>query len=304
MTNLRSSISADEGDRISPSGSNRSFYWAALICLSVLTLTGLYLYYKNVYFDTASNESDGPVATEEIMPNSLDASTPDIPYTPSSFSQEQTIASSGLLSDTLDSNNFLLNEEEVAIKMQGELSILSNSSLLLDSSYRSNPPQQIAAIIDSLSKGLVIPRLLSLEPLKGKFPIIKSGSKFVMDPSGYVRFNPYVEVLLALNLVTLRDLFHEYRTYLERAYAALGYRQERFDNAVINSLDKIISAPKIETLIAIEQHEAVYRFLNKDLEALPEIHKQLLRMGPKNTEKIQSIAKELKTLLIEDPKQP
>ena len=64
-----------------------------------------------------------------------------------------------------------------------------------------------------------------------------------------------------------------------------------------------ISVPNIKTTIAIVKHEAVYRFLDEDLEALPELHKQLLRMGPDNVEKIQSFAKNLRASLIEDEMQ-
>ena len=113
------------------------------------------------------------------------------------------------------------------------------------------------------------------------------------------RFDQYVEAVVSIDATRLRQLFHEYRFYLEQAYAALGYQQEELDNAIIKSLDQIISAPTIKTDIAIVKHEAVYRFLDEDLEALPDLHKQLLRIGPDNMEKIRSFAKNLRASLIE-----
>ena len=197
----------------------------------------------------------------------------------------------------------MLNNEDAAVQMQNALLDLSGSPLLLESFYTPNPIERIAAIVDSSSKGVVIHRLLGLKPLEEKFPITEKERILIMDPSGYHRFDPYVEALVSIEASDLRELFHEYRSYLEQAYAALGYQQGELDNAIIKSLDQIISAPTIKTAVAIVKHEAVYRFLDEDLEALPELHKQLLRMGPDNVEKIQSFAKSLRASLIEDEMQ-
>jgi len=193
-----------------------------------------------------------------------------------------------------------LTEEEAALEMQTAFSNLSDSPLLLDSFYTSNPLQRIAAIVDSSSRGIVIPRLLSLKPLQEKFQTSKQGGLVIMDPSGYSRYDAYVDTLLSLNIDKLKELFHKYRPYLEQAYAALGYQKEALDNAIIKSLDEIISATPINTTIAIQRHEAIYHFEDEDLEALPEIHKQLLRMGPDNMKKIQSLANDLRSSLLEE----
>ena len=197
----------------------------------------------------------------------------------------------------------MLNNEDAAVQMQNALLDLSGSPLLLESFYTPNPIERIAAIVDSSSKGVVIHRLLGLKPLEEKFPITEKERILIMDPSGYDRFDPYVEALVSLDPTRLIQLFHEYRFYLEQAYAALGYQREELDNSIIKSLDQIISAPTIKTDIAIVKHEAVYHFLDEDLEALPDLHKQLLRIGPDNMEKIRSFAKNLRASLIVDEMQ-
>ena len=300
MTDLQSSLNAEQEDRISEEVKSRaSFFWIALTCLLAAISAGIYFYYTNVNNNGVIGESDETITSDELSPDIPETSTPDIPYTPSSFGQDLSPISDDLKNSLPDIITPLLTEEEAAIKMRDALSDLSDSPLLLESFYTSNPLQRIAAIVDSSSKGIVIHRLLALKPLKDKFSIIERQGILIMDPSGYRRYDPYVEALVSLDRSRLKQLFHKYRSYLEQAYATLGYQQEELDNAIIKSLDQIISAPNIKTAIAIERHEAVYRFMDEDLEALPEMHKQLLRMGPDNMDKIQSLAKGLRSSLLE-----
>ncbi|MDG1987241.1 MAG: DUF3014 domain-containing protein [Halieaceae bacterium] len=302
MTDVKSTMNADREDRVSGEETNHSSRWIVLTCLVALTLAGIY-FYTNTTDNTAINESNETLKSEDSSTDIPKTSTPNIPYVSPSFDQKQAAISDDVEHGLPNVTSPVINKEEAAIKMQDALIDLSDSLLLLESFYTPNLIERIAAIVDSSSKGIVIHRMLPLKPLKEKFPIAEKERILIMDPTGYHRFDPYVEALVSLEVSELRALFHEYRSYLEQAYAALGYQQEELDNAIIKSLDQIISAPTIKTAIAIVEHEAVYRFLDEDLEALPELHKQLLRMGPDNVEKIQSFATNLRAALIEEEMQ-
>ena len=302
MMDEKSSMNADKADRVSSEETNHSFRWIVLTCLIALTLAGIY-FYSNATDNTAINESNETLKSEDSSTDIPKTSAPDIPYIAPSFDQEPAAISADVEHSLPNATPTAINKEEAAIKMQDALMDLSDSPLFLKSFYTSDPIERIAAIVDSSSQGVVIHRMLALKPLKEKFPIAEKERILVMDPTGYRRFDLYVEALVSLEASELVELFHEYRSYLEQAYAALGYQEEELDNAIIKSLDQIISAPTIKTAIGIVKHEAVYRFLDEDLEALPELHKQLLRMGPDNVEKIQSFAKNLRASLIEDEMQ-
>ena len=302
MTDIKSSMNADRDDRVSSEEKNHSFRWIVVTCLVALPLAGIY-FYTETADNTIINEHNETLESEELSTDISEASIPDIPYISPSFDQETTLLSDNAEQSIRNITPQILNNEEAAIKIQNALSDISDSPLLLESFNTSNPIERIAAIIDSSSNGIVIQRLLALKPLKEKFPIAEKERILIMAPSGYDRFDQCVEAVVSIDATRLRRLFHEYRFYLEQAYAALGYQQEELDNAIIKSLDQIISAPSIKTDIAIVKHEAVYRFLDEDLEALPDLHKQLLRMGPDNIEKIRSFAKNLRASLINDEMQ-
>ncbi len=302
MTDVNSSMNADRKDRVSSEETNHSSRWIILTCLVALTLAGIY-FYNNATDNTPIDQSDKMLKSEDSSMDISKTSTPDIPYVSPSFDQEPAAISDDAEHGLPNVTPPAINKEETAIKMRDALMDLSDSPLLLESFYTSDLIERIAAIVDSSSQGIVTHRMIALKPLKEKFPIAEKERILVMDPTGYRRFDLYVEALVSLEASELVELFHEYRSYLEQAYAALGYQEEELDNAIIKSLDQIISAPIIKTAIAIVKHEAVYRFMDEDLEALPELHKQLLRTGPDNVEKIQSFAKNLRASLIKDERQ-
>jgi hypothetical protein len=155
-----------------------------------------------------------------------------------------------------------------------------------------------AAIVDGLSRGVLQYKLLPVMPPEGKFAVRKRGNQAVMDPAGYARYDAYARAIESLDTDILVQSFDRFRPLLEEAYGMLGYAPEQLDNALIRGLDRIIEAPVIETPLQVRKVEAVYKYEDPELERLPEVHKQLLRMGPENTRRIQSQAVALRERLL------
>ncbi len=154
------------------------------------------------------------------------------------------------------------------------------------------------AVIDGISNGVLQYKLLPVLPPEGKFAVRKRGSQAVMDPAGYARYDAYAKAIESLDTDLLVAAFHRFRPVLEEAYAMLGYDEAEFDNTLVRSLDTVLAAPVEEGLLEIRKVEAVYKFEEPRLERLPELHKQLLRMGPENTRRIQAQARALRAGLL------
>ncbi|MDJ0877160.1 MAG: DUF3014 domain-containing protein [Halieaceae bacterium] len=155
-----------------------------------------------------------------------------------------------------------------------------------------------AAVLDGLSRGVLQYKLLPVIPPEGKFAVRKRGNQALMDPVGFRRYDSYARAIESLDTALLVAAFNRFRPLLEEAYAMLGYEAEDFDNALIRGLDRVIEAPVIERPIEIRKVEAVYKYEDPNLERLPEVHKQLLRMGPENTRRIQAQARALRSALL------
>ncbi len=173
-----------------------------------------------------------------------------------------------------------------------------NSGPLASVLQADNLVERGVAVLDGLSRGVLQYKLLPVLPPEGKFAVRKRGSQAVMDPAGYARYNAYAQTIESLDTELLVASFHRFRPLLEEAYAMLGYEADELDNALIRGLDAVLAAPVEEAVLEIRKVEAVYKFEDPRLERLPELHKQLLRMGPENTRRIQSQARALRAGLL------
>jgi hypothetical protein len=161
--------------------------------------------------------------------------------------------------------------------------------------------QQGTALIDGFSRGLVLRKLLPIDPPKLPFPVAEEGNQPFMDPAGYSRYNDYAEAIATLDTAALVDDFHTMRPLYEQAYGLLGLNPEDFDNAVIRMLDRILATPEIDTPIALTRKSVMYQYADPQLEALSPMQKQLLRMGPENIRRIKEQAKALRAGLLSQP---
>lgn len=157
---------------------------------------------------------------------------------------------------------------------------------------------QGAALVDSFSRGLVLRKLLPIDPPKQAFSALEEDGKMLMDPAGYARYDGYAEAIATLNTGALVNNFHTMRPLYEEAYGQLGLNPDDFDNAVIRVLDRILATPEIEEPIALTRKSVMYQYADPQLEQLAPIQKQLLRMGPENIRRIKEQARKLRAGLL------
>ena len=158
--------------------------------------------------------------------------------------------------------------------------------------------QRSASMIDGMSRGILLGKVLPVAPPKGKFTTVEEDGTEYMDPTGYARYDNYAESIEALDTETLADTFHRFRPLLEEAYGTLGYPKDDFDNALIRALDRILLTPEISEAIELQRKEAIYQYADPALEELTDLQKQLLRMGPENIDRIKRQAAALRAALL------
>jgi Protein of unknown function (DUF3014) len=153
-------------------------------------------------------------------------------------------------------------------------------------------------LVDGLSRGILLQKMIKAPNPKDKFVVIKEGGKLWVNPANYQRYNYLTDRLNAIDSNQLIELFHRFRPLLEQAYEELGYPAEDLDNAIVAALDQILSTPIPTEPIALTHESVQYQYADSKLEALPAIQKQLLRMGPNHTQKIQTKARGLREALL------
>ena len=186
-------------------------------------------------------------------------------------------------------------------ELRERLADVSDSSLLESALVNDNLIERGTALVDSFSRGVMMPKLLPLPAPKGPFAVTETDGVVTIDPASYERYNDHATTVEELDTDTLVESFHRFRPLLEQTYASLGYESEDFDNALIRALDRGLDTPEIDAPIPVVKHEAIYRFADPDLEQRPGVQKQLLRMGPENIARIKRQAEALRTALLQEP---
>ncbi len=159
--------------------------------------------------------------------------------------------------------------------------------------------QRWVTVIDGASKGHLVRGVVPLRPPKKAFPVVKKGTQYYLDETGYRRFDTLVNAITSLDENKLVAGFHKFRPLLEEAYGQLGFDANELDNTLVRMLDRVINASTIEGPIELKASSVNYTFADESLEKLTALEKLLIRMGPENSRKLKTSASSLKSQLLE-----
>ena len=110
---------------------------------------------------------------------------------------------------------------------------------------------------------------------------------FEMDPATYERFTPMIDTLVALDPQQGVAIYRALRPLFQEAYAENGY-QGSFDAVVVRAIDQITSAQLESGPFQLIKPSVMFLYAEGRIEDMSPVQKQLLRLGPENTAKLQA----------------
>lgn len=155
-----------------------------------------------------------------------------------------------------------------------------------------------ASYMDGLGRGSISAKIFPLSAPEGKFTTHKQDGVIWLNAGNYERYNSTINVLLALDMQKMAQIFHTVRPLLETAFSELGYQPRQMDGIILQTIDNILATPVIVEPLKLTRDSVTYKFADAELEALMPLQKQLLRAGPENTRRIQQQAEDLKQALL------
>lgn len=164
----------------------------------------------------------------------------------------------------------------------------------------SNLLQRAVTVIDNLSRGVLVLKVAALPPPEQKMTVLEQDGGLVIDPASYRRFDSLVDFLVGLDNGLLVELFHRFRPLMEQIFASLGHKAEDFDNTLILALDRVVEAKVIDGPVAVVQNTVIYRYADTALEKSSSLQKQMLRIGPDNSRRLQDKAAAIRASLLQE----
>ncbi|WP_461521849.1 DUF3014 domain-containing protein [Porticoccus sp.] len=277
----------DERPEMMPSRTSATV-WIALTLAIILIGGGTY-YLFSANQDTSTEETTAvefqpePLPTPPASPSTVPEVEEEIPVlAPAPTEKKVTLPS-------LDDSDKLAREQLALLSPDGKLELWLPGDYIL---------RRGITLVDGLSRGIVLRKMLNAPTPEGKFLVNRDGDKIAIDPANYARYNYLVDALESLDTNSLVELFHMLRPLLEQAYGELGYPGDKVDKAFIAALDQVLATPFPLMPIYLTQESVNFKFADPALEALPPLQKQLVRMGPENTKRVQAKAKAIREALL------
>lgn len=146
--------------------------------------------------------------------------------------------------------------------------------------------RQLAMALDQAAAGGSPARDFKVLAPTKPFPVMRRGSKLIVDPAGYRRFDGLVETVTSIDASRVAQIYRTIRPRLNEAYQTTGNPGGNVEGAVIKALDVLIETPVVKDPVVVFESGAGYAFEDDNLEALLPTQKQVLRMGPANVEKL------------------
>jgi hypothetical protein len=109
---------------------------------------------------------------------------------------------------------------------------------------------------------------------------------YQMQPATHRRFDNLVDTLVALEPQQAMAVYRALRPLFQEAYAELGLGSGNFDEVLVQAIDRIMNADTATGPFQLIKPSVMYLYAEGRIEDMSPVAKQLLRLGPENTEKL------------------
>ena len=281
-------MKAEAEDRLDAEAGGGGFPTKYVVLVVVIIALLLLFWMSRGQKDSTEPSEDALPGSDVTIEQVEPPPAPDIPPRPEAQPSQLTDTAEIILPDLADSDD-LAREQLAAAGSGSQIDKLASSN---------NIVQLGAALVDAFSRGLVMYKLLPVDPPKGSFSVEQQGDQTFMGALGYKRYDGYARTIAELDADALVNAFHTLRPLFEQAYGQLGMRPEDFDNALIRMLDQVLATPEIDEPIPLTRTSVMWRYADPALEKLSDLQKQLLRMGPDNIRRIKKQARSVRAGLL------
>lgn len=153
--------------------------------------------------------------------------------------------------------------------------------------------RRFVATVDNLPRGQVTEKIRAVRPVPGAFVVDRAPidaetgeERITLAPANYVRYEPAIRLLTALDMRQVGLLYRSYYPLLQEAYEDLGYPGRYFNDRLVEVIDHLLEAPVPAEPPVLTQPKAMYEFADVALEERSAGQKLMIRMGPQNAARV------------------
>ena len=149
--------------------------------------------------------------------------------------------------------------------------------------------RKFVVLVDNISRGEYPQTGLPYRGIEQEMPVQNIDENlFVMDASAHGRFDQIIDIFVALDTDQAVTLYRTLSPLFQQAYAEIGFRNVNFDDTLRSAVNIILRTPYIEGPYQLVKPSVMYLYADASIENLQNVQKQLIRIGPENTEKVKA----------------
>lgn len=149
--------------------------------------------------------------------------------------------------------------------------------------------RNFVSLVDNVSRGDLPQANLPYRTFQGELPVSSIDENlFVLDESGFARFNQAVDAFVAIDTGQAMSLYRMVSPLFQQAYTEIGYRDVNFDDTLRSAIRNVLETDEIEGPYQLVKPSVMYLYADATIENMSDIQKQIIRLGPENAEKLKA----------------
>ncbi len=226
---------------------------------------------------TATPQEQDPVAEQ-----AADAGTD------TQLGAEQTFAPSETL-PALDDSDAMVSEGLLGLNWQPGLAALFAKEELI---------RRFVVQIDNIAQGRLVPEQALFVGLKQDFRAKAVGQGYQLDAANYARYDRYLTLLESADPHAVAALYQRFYPLMQSAYEELGYPNAQFRQRMKQAIEVLLASPEVADEPALVLPSVHYAFAEASLEQQGLAHKQMVRLGQKNQQRLKQLLRKYQPLLV------
>lgn len=153
--------------------------------------------------------------------------------------------------------------------------------------------RKFVVLVDNISRGEYPQTGLPYRGINQEMPVQNIDENlFVMDASAHARFDQIINTFVTLDTDQALSFYRTLSPLFQQAYAEIGFRNVNFDDTLRLAVNIILRTAYVEGPYQLVKPSVMFLYADASIENLQNVQKQLVRIGPENTEKVKAKLRE------------
>lgn len=158
--------------------------------------------------------------------------------------------------------------------------------------------RRFVVLVDNISRGEFPQTGLPYRPMPQEMPVRSiDDNLFVMDESAFSRFDQLIDTFVSVDTGQAMSLYRLLSPLFQQAYAEIGNRNINFDDTLRSAINTVLRTSNVEGPFQLVKPSVMFLHADASIENLQDVHKQLVRLGPENTDKLRAKLREFSSQL-------